>query len=103
MKDDEKALQIYTNAMDNAWKAYAELQSLGYKNQISRYVLPNACSTKICVTMNFRALRNFLKLRLSHRAQPEIRELAKVMLDKLVEIAPSCFEDLLDTSNLQNT
>lgn len=103
LKDDEKALQIYTNAMDNAWKAYAELQSLGYKNQISRYVLPNACNTKICVTMNFRALRNFLKLRLSHRAQPEIRELAKVMLDKLVEIAPSCFEDLLDTSNLQNT
>ena len=102
-KENEEALKIYVEAMNNAWNAYRKLQELGFKNQISRYVLPNACSTKIAVTMDFRAWRNFLKLRLSKRAQPEIRELAYALLDKLIEIAPSCFEDLKDEANIQTT
>ena len=89
--------------MENAWFAYRKLQEFGLKNEIARYVLPNACCTKITVTADFRAWRNFLKLRLSKRAQHEIRDLANVILDKLVEIAPSCFEDLKDENNIQNT
>lgn len=103
LEGNDEALKIYVDAMNNAWTAYRKLQELGFKNQISRYVLPNACTTKIAVTMDFRAWRNFLKLRLSKRAQPEIRELAFALLDKLVEIAPSCFEDLKDENNVQNT
>lgn len=96
-------MEIYTNTMNLVWKAYADLQKLGYKNEIARYVLPNACETKICFTANFRSLRNFLKLRCSKRAQPEIRKMAYIMLEKLIEIAPSCFEDLKQEENLQNT
>lgn len=103
LKNDSEALKIYNDAMNYAWKAYADIQKLGYKNEIARYVLPNSCETKICFTANFRSLRNFLKLRCSKRAQPEIRELAYIMLDKLIEIAPSCFEDLKQEENLQNT
>ena len=103
IKDDTKAMEIYTNTMNLVWNAYSELQQLGYKNEIARYVLPNSCKTKICFTANFRALRNFLKLRCSKRAQPEIRKMAYMMLDKLIEIAPSCFEDLKQEENLQNT
>lgn len=103
IKDNKEAMEIYTTAMNDAWKVYERLQQFGYKNEIARYVLPNACKTKICFTANFRALRNFLKLRCSHRAQPEIRKMAYIMLDKLIEIAPSCFEDLKQEENLQNT
>ena len=103
LKDNNEAMEIYTNTMNLVWKAYADLQKLGYKNEIARYVLPNSCETKICFTANFRALRNFLKLRCSKRAQPEIRKMAYIMLDKLIEIAPSCFEDLKQEENLQNT
>lgn len=103
IKDNTKAMEIYINTMNLVWNAYAELQQLGYKNEIARYVLPNSCKTKICFTANFRALRNFLKLRCSKRAQPEIRQMAYMMLDKLIEIAPSCFEDLKLEENLQNT
>lgn len=103
IEENPEANMIYRTAMKDAWLAYMNLQKLGFKNQISRYVLPNACTTKICFTANFRSLRNFLKLRCSVRAQPEIRELAYVILDKLIEIAPSCFEDLKDEANLQNT
>lgn len=100
---NEVAMKTYEDAMNTVWAAYKKLQELGYKNEIARYVLPNACQTKICMTMNFRALRNFLKLRCSKRAQPEIRKLAYIILDKVCEIAPSCFADLKDEANLQNT
>lgn len=103
LKNNNEAMEIYTNTMNLVWKAYADLQKLGYKNEIARYVLPNSCETKICFTANFRSLRNFLKLRCSKRAQPEIRKMAYIMLDKLIEIAPSCFEDLKQEENLQNT
>ena len=103
IKENEEALTIYKSAMDNAWNSYRSLQNLGLKNQISRYVLPNACTTKIAVTADFRAWRNFLKLRLSTRAQPEIRELANKLLEELIKIAPSCFEDLLEEENWHNT
>ena len=100
---NETAKALFEDAMRYAWEKYKALQDLGFKNEMARYVLPNACCTKIVVTADFRAWRNFLKLRLSKRAQHEIRNLANVLLDKLIEIAPSCFEDLKDESNLQNT
>lgn len=100
---NEDALKEYDNCMKQCWDSYSKLQSLGLKNEIARYVLPNACCTKICVTADFRAWRNFLKLRLSKRAQREIRDFANIVLEKLIEIAPSCFEDLKDENNLQNS
>ena len=101
--ENPEALIVYNKCMAKCWESYSRLQELGLEKQIARYVLPNSCCTEICVTANFRAWRNFLKLRLSKRAQPEIRELSKIILEKLIEIAPSCFEDLKDESNLQNT
>ena len=100
---NNEARILFEQVMQNAWFAYKKLQEYGLKNEIARYVLPNAAESVICTTINFRALRNFFKLRLSKRAQPEIRELANLMLDKAIDIAPSCFEDLKDESNLQNT
>lgn len=101
--DNPEAKVLFEQTMDNIWFSYSKLQKLGLKNEIARYVLPNATSSTICVTMNFRALRNFFKLRLSKRAQPEIRNVAKAMLTEAIKVAPSCFEDLLDENNLQNT
>ena len=103
IEQNEEAKKIYVEQMESAWNTYKKLQELGFKNQISRYVLPNATDTTICVTMNFRSLRNFFKLRCSVRAQPEIRKMAYMMLDEAIKIAPSCFEDLKDENNLQNT
>ena len=103
IEQNEEAKKIYVEQMESAWNTYKKLQELGFKNQISRYVLPNATDTTICVTMNFRSLRNFFKLRFSVRAQPEIRKMAYMMLDEAITIAPSCFEDLKDENNLQNT
>ncbi len=59
----------------------------------ARYVLPNACTTKMIVTMNARALLNFFKLRCCNRAQWEIRELATQMLTLVKKVAPTVFEN----------
>ena len=97
------ARDTFEKAMQSAWDAYSLLLSYGLKPEDARFVLPNACTTEIVVSGNFREYRNFLKLRLSPRAQWEIREAAYIILDKLYEIAPSCFEDLKDGISIQMT
>ena len=59
----------------------------------ARSVLPNACDTKIVMTMNVRSLYNFFSLRCCNRAQWEIRALAEEMLRKVKEIAPTLFKN----------
>ena len=97
------ARDIFEKAMQSAWDAYSLLLNYGLKPEDARFVLPNACTTEIVVSGNFREYRNFLKLRLSPRAQWEIRKAAHIILDKLYEIAPSCFEDLKDGISIQMT
>ena len=58
----------------------------------ARFVLPNACSTKMIVTMNARSLQNFFRLRCCNRAQWEIHELADQMLALVYPVAPALFE-----------
>lgn len=57
----------------------------------ARYILPNACTTKLICTFNARSLLNFFKHRCCNRAQWEIRSLAWNMLDIVKTIAPSIF------------
>ncbi len=57
----------------------------------ARFVLPNACTTKMIVTMNARSLSNFFNLRCCNRAQWEIRALAKEMLRLVYGVAPALF------------
>ncbi|MCI9414179.1 MAG: FAD-dependent thymidylate synthase [Clostridiales bacterium] len=57
----------------------------------ARFVLPNACTTKMMVTMNARSLRNFFRLRCCNRAQWEIRELAEQMCALCLKAAPHLF------------
>lgn len=60
-------------------------------NEDARFLLPNACETKIIVTMNIRSLFNFFKHRCCNRAQWEIRAVATEMLRLCREVAPHIF------------
>ena len=68
-------------------KRIAEKQA----NEDARFILPNACETKIVVTMNARSLFNFFSHRCCNRAQWEIRELAEKMYKLVYPIAPTLF------------
>jgi thymidylate synthase (FAD) len=61
-------------------------------NEDARYVLPNACETKIMVTMNIRSLYNFFNKRMCERAQWEIRKLAHMMWNECMKVSPTLFK-----------
>ena len=75
-------------------KQYAILKSKAEKKAIedARYVFPNACETKIMVTINARELIHFFNHRCCNRAQWEIRKMAKEMLMQARAIAPVLFK-----------
>ena len=60
-------------------------------NEDARFVLPNACDTRIIMTMNVRSLLHFFSLRCCQRAQWEIRAVADEMLRLCKEVAPEIF------------
>ncbi len=62
-------------------------------NEDARFVLPNACETKMIITMNARELMHFFSLRCCNRAQWEIRAMAWEMLRLCIGAAPSLFKN----------
>lgn len=109
------AEEIYRRAMEEDAKHYKELTEILKEKHLkqflaegndektaarkaekkaiedARFVLPNACTTKMVVTMNARSLHNFFRHRCCQRAQWEIRELADQMLSLVKEVAPALF------------
>lgn len=74
--------------------AYKFLTDYGLKPEEARDILPNATATTLVMTMNFRELRHFLKLRLDKAAHPQIRELTGMILEILKEKYPVFVEDI---------
>lgn len=62
-------------------------------NEDARFVLPNACETRLVMTMNARELKHFFALRMCERAQWEIRAMARRMFELCYGEAPSLFAD----------
>ncbi len=94
VEESEEARKEFEETMDFLIGKYEKLKELGVAKEDARFVLPNACTTTIVVTMNARSLRNFLNVRLEKHAQWEIRKLAQRMYDLVHEVAPPLFEDL---------
>lgn len=115
--DDQKALEIFNKSMQNAFDDYnslADILESKYYSQFleqgltekqakskaekktiedARFVLPNACETKMVVSMNARSLMNFFSLRCCNRAQWEIKNVADQMLKLCCEVAPTLFKE----------
>ncbi|MDR2884559.1 MAG: FAD-dependent thymidylate synthase [Deferribacteraceae bacterium] len=85
------AKAIFDDMMTTLADTYDKLLQEGASPEDARYILPNACETKIIVTMNARELIHFFKLRCCQRAQAEIRTLAEMMLKAVLPIAPIIF------------
>ena len=57
-------------------------------------MLPNSLKTELVMTANVREWRHFLNLRCDPAAHPQMREVALLLLDKLHDAVPVCFDDL---------
>lgn len=117
IESDAAAKEIYLKAMEDDQKNYDRLAEILKEKHIkqmiadgmdeksasraaekkaiedARFVLPNACATKMIITMNARSLHNFFRLRCCNRAQWEIHELADRMLELCLSVAPELFKN----------
>jgi thymidylate synthase (FAD) len=93
IKGNKEIEKEYKKTMKLIEKQYKKMIDLGIKPEDARYILPNACETKIVVTMNARALHNFFRERCCTRAQWEIRQLANMMLAEARKVAPIIFQN----------
>lgn len=91
IKNNDLLHYEYINIMDRLEWFYNYAVSEGVPAEDARFVLPNACETKLIMTMNIRALLHFFEERCCNRAQWEIRQMADMMLDICKRIAPNIF------------
>ncbi len=87
LKEEHKKALLAAGEPEKSADRKAEKQAI----EDARFVLPNACATKMICTMNARSLLNFFSHRCCNRAQWEIRELATQMLGEVREVAPHLF------------
>ena len=87
LKEAHKATMIAEGMDEKTANRAAEKKAL----EDARFILPNACTTKMIVTMNARSLKNFFAHRCCNRAQWEIRALAEEMFRLVYAVAPSLF------------
>ena len=90
---DPECNRLFDEAAAAVAEAYRALVAAGIPAEDARYLLPNACETKIVITMNVRELLHFFELRCCNRAQWEIREMAWKMLELARPTAPYIFAD----------
>ncbi|MBN1901975.1 FAD-dependent thymidylate synthase [Candidatus Sumerlaeota bacterium] len=93
-KDAEK-FAVWKKGVKDAEKAYLKLLELGAAPEEARSVLPNSLKTEIVMTMNLREWRNFFRLRTGERAHPQMREIARPMLQEFKKRIPLIFDDIV--------
>lgn len=87
-----EVLERFREETRNIERLYRWMIERGVPVEDARYILPNASTTRIMITMNARELNHFFTLRCCRRAQWEIRDLAKGMLKIARGVAPTIFE-----------
>jgi len=88
------ARALWLISCQDAEDSYLRLLEMGQSPQTARAVLPTCLKTELVMTANFREWRHFIKLRMSKAAHPDVRPLAKQVLELLFALAPGVFGDL---------
>jgi thymidylate synthase (FAD) len=92
--EDDKKYQIWHNTMQNIENAYMELLTQDATPEEARSILPNSLKTEIIVTMNMRSWRHFFRLRTNAASHPQMREVARPLLDEFKKRIPVLFDDI---------
>ncbi len=84
----------YHRDMQIIQQMYHKWRDRGLLKEDARFVLPNACTSEIVVSADFREWRHIIQLRTSPKAQWEIRKAGLAILAILRTHAPDCFADI---------
>lgn len=85
----------YNEMVDKCYLLYEKMLDSGVPPEDARYILPNATTSEIVITANFREWRHFIWLRTNPRAHWEIRKVAIEILKILQEKTPIVFWDFV--------
>lgn len=88
IEDNDKAFDKYNEFMVSVQKLYREFIDMGIKKEDARFILPNATTTNMIVTMDLRNFMHFYSLRNCTSAQWEIRKVAQEMMKLVKEHIP---------------
>ncbi len=83
----------YKNISEALFNFYQKMINNNIPKEDARYILPNATSTQLILSMNAHALIEFFARRICTRAQKEIRTLAIKMLKEVRKVAPTLFKE----------
>ncbi len=97
-----EALQLWESLLGNIEEAYREFRNLRIRKEDARFLLPNATSTRLVLSMNYRSLRHFFQLRCDKAAQWEIQQVARAMLRLIYPTTPSLFRDIVESFDLHD-
>jgi len=78
----------FRKLMDEAHRLYDKMVNAGVPYEDARYIIPQAVTTRLLMTVNLRELIHIACLRLSPHAQWELRELVKLMIDEAKSLIP---------------
>ena len=91
--DSIKCVYRWLKDIKSAENSYNYMIDHGWKPQQARVSLPGCLKTEIVMTMNCRSLLNFIKLRTSNSAHPDIVVVAKEIEKIVTEICPEIFSN----------
>ena len=88
LEEDTKKYYLWLKTCENCEKAYFEMLDIGMTPQEARDILPNSLKTEIVMTLNISSWRNFLELRNSKAAHPQMREVSSMIYDEFEQKYP---------------
>lgn len=93
-EEDSRNYHTWKMSCEHSESIYFDLIKNGSQAQEARSILPNSLKTEIVCTFNMREWRHFFTLRCSKKAHPQMREIARPMLDHFKKTIPVLFDDI---------
>ena len=95
----QEAYKQLLNALDEMEKTIINAINVGIKNDVVKYFVPEALTTKLIMTVNLRELRHILALRTGHNVLAEFRWLCFELYKALPEDHKFLFSDIAKIFN----
>ncbi len=83
----------YKQTAKNNFNLYQKMVNSGISKETARYVLPNATTTQLILSINAHALIDFFVQRCCNRSQGETQEIAMKMLEEVKLVSPTIFKE----------
>lgn len=95
LEPDTSCYIAWLDSLNKAEVSYQDLRAHDIPPEIARSVLPNALKSELGMTCNAREWRHVLRLRLSPKAHPQMRQVMRLVAKELLAWCPALFEDVV--------